>query len=265
MSIYVHGDLSYTDPWRTHDTVVFIHGNAESGEAWYAWVPYFSRRFQILRLDLPGFGKSPTLGDAPLTLAGLNGSALRVLDSMQIDSAHFVCAKFGGAVGISLAAEYPERVKTLSLLGVPVSASRAGGSIRPGAAAKIGAMGLSAWARATMAERLGTDASPQQIEWWATLMSSSDERTCLEASMLLANVEFESTLHSIEAPTLIVSAQDSPMVSEDAAGTWASLLPNGHLITIPGDGYHVAAASPDSCARHVLSFIDAHSGAAGEN
>src|SRR5882672_8952032 len=29
----------YTDPWRPPATVLMLHGNAESGAAWYGWYP----------------------------------------------------------------------------------------------------------------------------------------------------------------------------------------------------------------------------------
>src|SRR2546423_276570 len=32
----------YTDPWRTSATVLMLHGNAESGAAWYGWVPHLA-------------------------------------------------------------------------------------------------------------------------------------------------------------------------------------------------------------------------------
>jgi hypothetical protein len=34
----------YTDPWRTPGTILLLHGNAESGAAWYAWVPRLAER-----------------------------------------------------------------------------------------------------------------------------------------------------------------------------------------------------------------------------
>jgi pimeloyl-ACP methyl ester carboxylesterase len=37
---------------------LFVHGLAESGEAWRGWVPYFSRRYRVARIDLRGFGRS---------------------------------------------------------------------------------------------------------------------------------------------------------------------------------------------------------------
>ena len=29
----------FTDPWRDPETILLLHGNAESGAAWYGWVP----------------------------------------------------------------------------------------------------------------------------------------------------------------------------------------------------------------------------------
>jgi len=48
----------FTDPWRASETVLFVHGLAESGEAWRAWVPHFARRYRVVRIDLRGFGRS---------------------------------------------------------------------------------------------------------------------------------------------------------------------------------------------------------------
>ena len=30
----------FTDPWRSAETILLIHGNNESGYAWYGWVPH---------------------------------------------------------------------------------------------------------------------------------------------------------------------------------------------------------------------------------
>jgi 3-oxoadipate enol-lactonase len=37
----------YTDPWRKAETILFVHGLAESGEAWRAWVPHFARHYRV--------------------------------------------------------------------------------------------------------------------------------------------------------------------------------------------------------------------------
>src|SRR3954468_19161313 len=59
----------YTDPWRTPETILMIHGNAESGAAWYAWVPALAREYRVLRPDMRGYGDStPMARDYPWTI-----------------------------------------------------------------------------------------------------------------------------------------------------------------------------------------------------
>src|SRR6185295_3483009 len=48
----------FTDPWREPATVLFIHGLAESTEAWRAWMPHFAGRYRCVRVDVRGFGRS---------------------------------------------------------------------------------------------------------------------------------------------------------------------------------------------------------------
>ena len=48
----------FTDPWRTKETILLLHGNAESGAAWYGWVPTLARHYRVVRPDMRGFGRS---------------------------------------------------------------------------------------------------------------------------------------------------------------------------------------------------------------
>ena len=51
----------FSDPWVSVPTVLFLHGLAESGEAFRAFVPALSRRARVARLDLRGYGDSPAI------------------------------------------------------------------------------------------------------------------------------------------------------------------------------------------------------------
>ncbi len=47
----------FTDPWRQPPTILMLHGNAESGLAWYAWIPKLARHYRVVRPDMRGFGE----------------------------------------------------------------------------------------------------------------------------------------------------------------------------------------------------------------
>src|SRR5271166_4785423 len=81
----------FTDPWRTPETVLLLHGNAESGAAWYGWVPHLALHYRVVRADMRGFGAStPMPRDFPWTLDRLIGDFIGLMD--RLDSRR-QCAK----------------------------------------------------------------------------------------------------------------------------------------------------------------------------
>ena len=67
----------FTDPWRQPQTILMLHGNAESGLAWYAWVPKLARQYRVVRPDMRGFGNStPMPRDYPWSLDRLTAGFL---------------------------------------------------------------------------------------------------------------------------------------------------------------------------------------------
>ena len=76
----------HTDPWTRPDTVLFVHGFTESTEAWRGWVPHFSRRYRVVRIDQRGFGQEAgqvTFAHLPIRNAVVEGHAGLRLDALQ--------------------------------------------------------------------------------------------------------------------------------------------------------------------------------------
>src|SRR6185437_1462785 len=110
----------FTDPWRRPETILLLHGNAESGLAWYAWVPKLARRFRVVRPDMRGFGESsPMPADHPWTLDELTADFCQLMDHLGIARFHLVGAKIGGTIARAFAARRPERLITLTVVGTP--------------------------------------------------------------------------------------------------------------------------------------------------
>src|SRR5712692_11812732 len=105
----------FTDPWLKSETILLLHGNAESGAVWYGWVPSLARRFRVVRPDMRGFGAStPMPREFAWTLDGIVGDYARLMDSLGIQRFHLVGAKIGGVIARAFAARRPERVTTLT-------------------------------------------------------------------------------------------------------------------------------------------------------
>src|SRR5215472_12367951 len=147
----------FTDPWAAPETVLMLHGNAESGLAWYRWVPVLASHYRVVRPDMRGFGQSsPMPRDYPWTLDRLVEDFCALMDHLGVDRFHLVGAKIGGTIARAFAARRPERVKTLTVVGTPPP-------FRVGARENVPALvemfekeSVEYWALQNMGNRLGS-------------------------------------------------------------------------------------------------------------
>ena len=145
----------FAEPWREHETILLLHGNAESGEAWYGWMPEMARDYRVVRPDMRGFGRStPMPRDYAWSLDRIVDDFVAVMDDLEIDRFYLVGAKVGGTMALHLAARHPSRVKTVSVLSAPTRGESAGDRYRAWVDV-IDKRGVEGWARDTMAKRLG--------------------------------------------------------------------------------------------------------------
>src|SRR6516162_10275654 len=139
----------FTDPWRQTETILLLHGNAESGAAWYGWVPRLARRFRVVRPDMRGFGASTAMPrDFPWTLDVVIDDFVRLLDTLGIGRFHLVGAKIGGTIARAFAARRPERVMTLTVVGTPPPMREGAAERAPELNAGFERDGVEAWAGA---------------------------------------------------------------------------------------------------------------------
>ena len=235
-------------PWRTAETIVLVHGLAESGEAWHGWVPHLARSFRVVRPDLRGFGRStPMSRDFQWSLDVLGDDIARLIDRLACKPVHFVGAKIGATICARLAAERPDLAKTLTLIGLPVVGSRN----RPGLDPET--HGVRAWARSSMEERLGS-VRPEMLEWWSDLMGATALSTLLGFSHAVGDFNVTGDLPRIRCPTLLLTTDSARHPASDT-DKWRAIIPKAEAVVIPGEGYHAAAVYPDLCATAVLDFI----------
>jgi len=99
--------------------VVLVHGSGPGVTAYANWrltIPDLAPHFRVLAPDMAGFGFS----DKPDVVADMGrwvGQLAGFLDALGIERASVVGNSFGGGIGIRLAADHPDRVDRLVLMG----------------------------------------------------------------------------------------------------------------------------------------------------
>ena len=94
------------------DQIVLLHGFASDALSWRL-VESVLENHNIIRIELPGHGKSPKLGLRDF--ADLVSHVQKAFDALATDRVHLVGHSLGGAIALALVDSRPENVASLTL------------------------------------------------------------------------------------------------------------------------------------------------------
>jgi 3-oxoadipate enol-lactonase len=229
-------------PWLKPEPALLIHGNLETSDAWFGWVPRMAQEFRVLRPDLPGCGYSTVPHDFEWSLESMATSVADFLDKIGVDSAHIIGARLGGIIAIEVAVHFPQRVRTLVVASTPITHKPPD--------PKTG-MGDSVPGR----KILGSAASKEQVEYWDKMLAAESRETRMGIAKAISDINIENILPRIAAPTLVIANEGSAIQPVETVLHYQQKIPNSRLLVLSSDADDVALARTDECVTSVLSFI----------
>jgi len=105
-------ELQIREHEQEGDAIIFLHFSGVNLMMWQRIIPYFQDHYRLILVDLRGHGKS----DKPETGYHMDEMARDVIGVMQhlrLERAHIVGSSLGAEVGLSMAANYPDKVISL--------------------------------------------------------------------------------------------------------------------------------------------------------
>jgi 2-succinyl-6-hydroxy-2,4-cyclohexadiene-1-carboxylate synthase len=105
-------ELQVRDDEHPGEAIIFLHFSGANLMMWHRSVPYFQDRYRIVLIDLRGHGKS----DQPETgyhMDVMASDLIGIMAGLDLDRAHVIGSSLGAEVGLSLAANDPEKVLSL--------------------------------------------------------------------------------------------------------------------------------------------------------
>jgi len=100
--------------------IVFLHGSGPGVTAYANWnrlFPLMKNHFRLIAPDMGGFGFTERVAGMKYNMNVWVRQVIDLLDALNIEQANLVGNSFGGALALSLAINYPERIKKLVLMG----------------------------------------------------------------------------------------------------------------------------------------------------
>jgi len=94
--------------------VILLHGFLESQEMWDSFADSLLKEYTVIRIDLPGFGKSQLVKEVH-TMELMADSVKAVMDQEQIEKAVIVGHSMGGYTALAFADKYSNHLKGLCL------------------------------------------------------------------------------------------------------------------------------------------------------
>jgi 3-oxoadipate enol-lactonase len=223
-------------------------------EMWEPQVAAFSRKHRLLRYDTRGHGRS-WVSPRPYTLEQLGTDVLGLFDALGIERAQYCGLSMGGATGMWLAINAPQRIERLVLcnttpwLGSPETMNaRIETLLRDGMPALVEAI-LERWFTAEFRTR-----EPLVVDRIHDMLLAAPVDGYVGCCEALREMDQRAELSRIAAPTLVIAGTDDPAPTPAAACAWASTIPNAQFLELPAAHLSNIGAAGEF-TRRVLDFL----------
>ena len=253
------GTVIYYEAWGRGAPLLFVAGLATDLRIWACQRLVFGRRFRCIALDNRGSGRSDK-PEGPYTLEQMAADAVAVLDAEGVGRAHVVGHSMGSYIAQMMAAQHPDRLRSLTLAGTACRHQPWRLELLSRWQETARTQGVHAWARRAFPWLLGP-----RTAWtfglfinllWPIILQQPAHAFDGQIQALLRAPDCErGHLSSIGVPTLVVSGSKDTLTTPADAAEVAGIIPGARLVTLKGAGHGLMLeAAPDFNAA-VLDFL----------
>jgi len=250
------------------EPLVLLHGLGESHVGWRPVIDALAAEYDVIALDLPGFGQSPQLPAlVPPTAENLARVVRATLDELGVVEYHVAGYSLGARVAIQLAGS--DRVRSLTAiapdgLGTPVERVQGYAAMLAGRGAALMLAPVAGPLSATPAGRSVFFAGNRSQPW---KLKPADARQLLmdyadspayDAAAWVAMFDVPTTLHKIDKPALFLQGTADPLMTQQIS-RFVGLIPGAQLRWVPGAQHVPISDNPAVVAGHMLAFLKAAS------
>jgi pimeloyl-ACP methyl ester carboxylesterase len=240
--------------------VVLIHGYTDNARDWVPLIPYLSKRYRLIVVDIRGHGRS----DKPECCYARIDFAYDIkllLDTLHIPKADVVGHSLGSMITQVLAEQWPQRVRKVVLI------SSTGGP-PPGSMPKAPKFDYAVEIR-KLREPIDPD-SPFMVAWWDSpkpvnpdfIRRQRRDAANIPLAVWLAVLDQGATVADLQrdlpkltAPALLLWGSDDPIMEEEGRQSLRAALPSAKVEVFKGLGHNPFWEDPQAVAAAINGFL----------
>jgi len=217
---------------------------------WDGQADELARRFTLIRFDARGHGESDA-PPGPYSIADFGYDVVDLLDHVGFETAHIAGVSLGGMTAMWLAIHFPQRVDRIVPTCTSAQLGPAQNWIDRAQAVREG--GLEAIAPA-VARNWVLDAELRpELE---RMITGNDPDGYIASCAAIEHMDLIPDLHTIMAPTLVISAQQDPSTPPEHGERIAAEIPNARLELIDGAAHLANLERGEEIVRLYLEHLD---------
>jgi 3-oxoadipate enol-lactonase len=235
--------------------LVFINSLGCDLRIWERVAPAFTDRYQVLRYDKRGHGRSDA-PHGPYTIRDHANDLTGLLAALEIESAALVGISVGGLIAMDFALQHPDSTRALVLSDTAPKIGTAEGweeRIR-----LVREKGMPAIAE-TVASRWFTAAFKEgrrsEYRGYLEMLSQASAEGYAATCAALRDADLRAALPAIAAPTLALVGAADQTVSPEQTRTWAASLPNARVQVIEKAAHLPCIEQPGAVSEAVRGFL----------
>lgn len=243
-------------------TVFMIHGFQSNKDIWMRFAGKLTSKYHVIAIDLPAHGDSNILMDKSYTITEQARRVAAIMDALKLSQPVNVMGhSMGGAIAFTLAANYPEHVKTLALVSsagvISPQPSKMQRELEQGRNPLI--VRNSDEYRDMLAFTM-SDRPYIPSPMIATLTREAIGREAI-ASRIFGQLDPKlsppapQVLSSIKVPTWVLWGDEDKVLDVSSTGVFQKWLPQSKIVILKGVGHAPQVERPKEMATAYLSFL----------
>ncbi len=244
---------------RDAPVLLMLHGIGGGAECFRPQLDFFSDDYHAVAWNMPGYGASPAL--KRLTFEALSGAVGQLLEELEATRVHIVGHSIGGMVAQQFAADYPDKLLSLTLVATSAAfGGRDGEFQRRFLEERLGPLDRGA----TMAQLadtivdslIGEAPDGDRLAIARRCMAAVSEASYRASMECLVTFDLRKELGKIRVPTLLISGEKDTNAPPPVMEKMAGFIPGARYRCLEKAGHLIPLEQPAVFNKTLNDFLD---------